>query len=257
MGDLPLHRVNVNNPFYHTGVDYAGPIEVKAWKGRCNRKYKAYIALFVCMTTKAVHIETTTDLTSEGFIAAFRRFSSRRGPCLHIYSDCGTNFIGSNNIFEGNLKAFQRQWAQGIRESNYSNQLTWHFNPPAAPHMGGIWESGVKSAKNLMYRMVNTALLTYEELTTVLIQIECLLSNRPLCRLTTATEDQEFLTPSHFLTGTTLFTPQEPEIKERNFIPLIDGSICRRSSRTFGRSGLRNTSKVYNNELNGLSLKLM
>ncbi|XP_033314658.1 uncharacterized protein LOC117213421 [Bombus bifarius] len=46
---------------------------------------------------KAVHIELVGDLTSEAFIAALRRFIARRGFCVTIYSDNGTNFVGANN----------------------------------------------------------------------------------------------------------------------------------------------------------------
>lgn len=80
MADLPGVRVNlVQKPFYNTAVDYTGAVLVKMSNGRGCKTQKTYIAIFVCMATKAIHIEVVTDMTAEAFIAAFRRFVARRG----------------------------------------------------------------------------------------------------------------------------------------------------------------------------------
>jgi len=94
MGDLPVHRVNPpNRPFIATGVDYTGAIEVKAARLRGSSTYKGYIAIFGCLATKAVHLEAVSGLSSEHFRLAFFRFTGRRGPVQHLYSDNGTNFV--------------------------------------------------------------------------------------------------------------------------------------------------------------------
>lgn len=87
MGDLPSSRVRPSRPFLHSGVDYAGPIAVRTTKGRGHRSYKGYIALFVCFSTKAVHLEVVSDYTTEAFIAAYIRFTGRRGICATLSSD--------------------------------------------------------------------------------------------------------------------------------------------------------------------------
>lgn len=74
MGDLPDFRVTPSRPFTHTGVDYAGPFEVKISSGRGYKSHKAYIALFVCCCVRAVHLKLVSDLTSSAFLAAFQRF---------------------------------------------------------------------------------------------------------------------------------------------------------------------------------------
>ncbi|GFT00788.1 integrase catalytic domain-containing protein [Trichonephila clavipes] len=79
MGNLPKHRVTLERPFFSCGIDYAGPVLIKCNKGRGTKSTKVYIALFVCLATKAVHIEAVGDLTTDSFIAALRRFSARRG----------------------------------------------------------------------------------------------------------------------------------------------------------------------------------
>ncbi|GFY67634.1 integrase catalytic domain-containing protein [Trichonephila inaurata madagascariensis] len=84
MGNLPKHRVTLEIPFFSCGIDYAGPVLIKCNKGRGTKSTKGYIALFVCLATKAVHIEAVGDLTTDSFIAALRRFSARRGAPRHI-----------------------------------------------------------------------------------------------------------------------------------------------------------------------------
>jgi hypothetical protein len=81
MGQMPVSRVTPSKQFSHCGVDYGGPLQVKYWNPRNRTQKKCYIALFVCMATKAVHIVLVSDLTTEAFIAALRRFISRRGRC--------------------------------------------------------------------------------------------------------------------------------------------------------------------------------
>ncbi|XP_068896106.1 uncharacterized protein [Tenebrio molitor] len=57
MGDLPVDRLQPARPFIKTGIDYAGPIYLKTGNSRSKQRVKAYIALFICFTTKAIHIE--------------------------------------------------------------------------------------------------------------------------------------------------------------------------------------------------------
>lgn len=96
MGNLPTPRVNETRAFLNSGVDYAGPINLKMWKGKCNKISKAYICVFICLFTKGLHLELASDLSSETFLAAFKRFTYRRGHIQNLYSDNGTNFVGAN-----------------------------------------------------------------------------------------------------------------------------------------------------------------
>lgn len=77
MGDLPEARVTPPPPFQKTGCYYAGPFNVKIHTLRRAQTIKAYICLFVCLVTKAVHIEVTTDLIANGYLADLTRFVSR------------------------------------------------------------------------------------------------------------------------------------------------------------------------------------
>lgn len=204
MGDLPHVRVRPSRPFSATGVDYAGPIDFRVSKGRGNKSYKGYIAVFVCLSTKAIHLEAVSDLTTAAFLAALQRFFARRGLAHDMYSDCGTTFIGANNQLHKNESIIKE-----IRPKLTSQGVTWHFIPPFSPHMGGLWEAGVKSVKHHLKRIIPNATLTFEEISTVLCRVESCLNSRPLCPLSDDLDDLTVLTPGHFLIGDSLLAPPE------------------------------------------------
>lgn len=68
MGGLPKDRVRMSRPFNKCAVDYGGPIYIKEDNNKSKRRTKVYIAVFVCMCTKAIHIELVTDLTTQAFL---------------------------------------------------------------------------------------------------------------------------------------------------------------------------------------------
>uniref|UniRef100_A0A8D9BE06 Integrase catalytic domain-containing protein n=1 Tax=Cacopsylla melanoneura TaxID=428564 RepID=A0A8D9BE06_9HEMI len=201
MGDLPECRVNESKPFLHTGVDYCGPFSVTMISGRgIKSSKKAYVCLFICLTTKAVHIELASDLSTETFLNAFKRFISRRGSCRFMYSDCGTNFIGAKHALDELYNFLQSShFEKSIQNELNLTRVVWKTNPPLAPHMGGIWESQMRPIKSHLMKVVGTQILTFEELSTVLIQIEALLNSRPLCKLSSDVSEVSALTPAHFL----------------------------------------------------------
>lgn len=211
MGDLPDCRVTQSRCFLHTGVDFAGPIEVKTSSRRNAAMAKGYISVFVCMATKAIHLELVHDLTTAAFIAALRRFTSRRGLCSDIYSDQGTNFKGASNELPRLLFKSQQE-SEELSRSLANDGIQWHFIPPHAPHFGGLWEAGVKSTKHHLRRIMGDAKLTFEEISTILTQIESCLNSRPICPMTNDVEDFEALTPGHFLIGTALKSIPHPSV---------------------------------------------
>ncbi|XP_076549217.1 uncharacterized protein LOC143306777 [Osmia lignaria lignaria] len=218
MGQLPLSRVTPSHPFSHTGVDYAGPIALKTWKGRGAKTQKGWICVFVCMTTSAVHLEMVTDYSTDGFVATYRRFAARRGIPHTIYSDCGTNFIGADSALKS-MFVEGTQDNQRLAKLFVDDHTTWSFNPPAAPHMGGKWEAVVKSVKYHLRRTVSDTLLTFEEYYTLLNQIEATLNSRPLEPLTDDPDDLSVLTPAHFLIGRAISTLPEPSVEQANISP--------------------------------------
>lgn len=97
MANLPKDRVIVDRPFNKVGVDYAGPVFLKSSALRKAQLSKAYIAVFVCFVTKAIHLELVTSLSTNAFILTLKMFIARRGNPSHIFSDNGSNFLGARN----------------------------------------------------------------------------------------------------------------------------------------------------------------
>ena len=96
MENLPSSRVTPGKPLSTVGVDYAGPFYIKE-KSRSRTTIKAYLCVFVCFTTKAVHLELTRDISTDAFLHFLQRFMSRRGLCRNIYSDNDTKFVRARN----------------------------------------------------------------------------------------------------------------------------------------------------------------
>ena len=184
MGQLPSTRIQPARPFTTTGVDYAGPITIRLGSTRSKQTTKGYIAIFVCFVTKVVHIEVVTSLTTEAFLAALRRFVAPRGRPRVIYSDNGTNYQGASNQLQEVYDMLQCP-TQMTRVQDFltTEGCDWKFIPPHAPHFGGLWEAAVKSVKYHLPQTLGAQIATYEELNTLLNEIEACLNSRPLCAL--------------------------------------------------------------------------
>lgn len=214
MGNLPSVRVTPARPFLNSGCDYAGPFNLKRHSGRNSPIDKAYIALFVCLATKALHLELVSDLSTDAFLASYKRFTARRGHCMNLYCDNGTNFIGANSELQRIKTLVNNQKHQDIISKFGSFYgTTFHFIPPGAPHFGGIWEAGVKSVKFHLRRMLDEHKLNFEEMSTLITQIEAILNSRPLCAISTDPDVYDALTPAHFLIGEPTLLIQEPNIE--------------------------------------------
>lgn len=210
MGDLPASRVTVSRPFLRTGVDYFGPLYVRPAPRR--PVVKAYVAIFVCMSTKAVHMELVSDLSTDRFLQALRRFIARRGRCSDIFSDNGTNFVGARNRMQDLLKILKdSSHHKTISRELAKEGIQWHFNPPSAPHFGGLWEAAVRSAKTHLVKVIGETAVTPEDLYTMLTQVEACLNSRPLTPLSDDPNDLQPLTPAHFLIGESLQSFPEPD----------------------------------------------
>ena len=214
MGQLPSHRVNPAHCFLNTGLDYAGPISLKRGNPRKPSITKGYLALFICLATRAVHIEVVSDQKTNSLVAALKRFISHKGIPSNIYTDNGPNFVGARHELSDLYLFLQQPSTEAaIRDCLMAKKITWHNIPQRAPHFGGIWEAVVKSTKHHLRRTVGKVKLYYEEMATVTCQISSCLNSRPyLSQDCHDTEGEMPLTPGHFLTGRPMQAyPEAPE----------------------------------------------
>ncbi|XP_055643908.1 uncharacterized protein LOC129780056 [Toxorhynchites rutilus septentrionalis] len=193
MAPLPRSRMAVTmHPFSFVGLDYFGPLEVVM--GR--RREKRWVALFTCLTVRAVHLEVVHNLTTQSCEMAIRRFVKRYGSPTEFFSDNGTNFVGASRDLMKQIQKINTECADTFTGS----RTRWTFNPPSAPHMGGVWERMVRSVKESMTAFTDRKRLTDEVLQTALVEAESLINSRPLTYVSTnVQDDMEALTPNHFL----------------------------------------------------------
>jgi hypothetical protein len=193
MADLPSDRVTpTSRPFEHTGVDYFGHFEVK--RGRSVVKW--YGCVFTCLTTRAIHIEVAHSLDVNSFIQALQRFIARRGKPSLIRSDNGTNFVGARN----EMKVALDKWNQStIDEFLKQRHVQWQFNPPAASHMGGVWERQVRTIRHILWALCREQAMDEEGLPTLMCMVESIVNSRPITAVSDDVADLEALTPNHLL----------------------------------------------------------
>lgn len=234
MGDLPTYRVNGGRTFQHVGIDFAGPFPLKESSRRNAAVGKVYLCLYVCMATKALHLEAVTRLTTEAFLASFQRFTSRRGIPSDVYTDRGSNFLGAARYLKDLYRWFiSEETKEALLEYAMQTKITWHFNPPHTPHMGGIWEAGVKSVKRYLRLIASDTALTYEEISTWFTKIEAILNSRPLCPLSTDPNENDYLSPGHFLVGGPLVVSPEPSLLDEKENLLSRWQLVTRLSEQF------------------------
>ena len=234
LGQLPPARVEPHYVFLHTGMDYCGPFKVRQGYTRRPVEIEVHLAIFICFSTKAVHLEVVSDEKTSAFLAALDRFVARRGLPLHLYSDNGPNYNGAKNQLHQFYKFLgSKQTQDAVQAYVFSHQITWHNSPQRAPHFGGLWEAAVKSTKHHLRRIVGQERLTFEELTTIVCQVESFLNSRPLGPVTSHDIDGICpLTPSHFLIGRAARAyPQEAVTGTPT--TLQRWSICKKATQEF------------------------
>ena len=201
MGDLPDHRISPARPFDYTRVDFAGPFDVKRGHTRKPVLVKAYACLFVCMSTKAVHMDCTEDLSTASFMLCFERFINRRGFPQHVYSDNGSNFIGAaRTLGTPTQLPYDLQDFTAKTADLQAHGVSWHFIPARSPHCGGIWESGIRRMKEELRKTLHHFTPTAAEFHHLLITAEAVLNSRPLLPISLEEADgAQVITPGHFL----------------------------------------------------------
>ena len=197
--DLPDFRVQEQPAFSKVGVDFGGPIYIKEGVGENKVIKKSYFCIFSCTASRAIHLEVVTDLRTETFLNCLRRFTSRRGIPEMLITDNASTYKRANKLL---IVLFKRREVQAYLANQH---ITWHYNLELAPWWGGFYERHVGLVKKSLKRILGKALLTLEEIMTILCDIEGVLNSRPITYIETDGIGHA-LTPSHLVCGKRLST---------------------------------------------------
>ena len=187
---LPRVRTRDARPFEVTGVDFTGVLHVKNAGDS-----KVYVCLFTCGVTRAVHLETVSDLTVETFLQALRRFAACRSLPHIILSDNASTYEASANELEKLINSDR------MSESLCTMGIQWKLIPKRAPWYGGFWEHLIGLTKTALQKVLGKAFVTLPILQTLIVEIEAVLNDRPLTYVSSDLNNPEPLTPSHLLCG--------------------------------------------------------
>ncbi|KAL1446439.1 hypothetical protein WDU94_015591, partial [Cyamophila willieti] len=233
MADLPASRFAQGRAFLNVGVDLAGPFSLKSGPRRNSPIVKAYFAIFVCMSVKAIHLELLSSLSTPCFLAALDRFIGRRGLPSVIHSDNGTNFRGAaRHISE--TQQFLSTSHDEISSHLRDREVSWTHIASRSPWIGGIWEAGVKSVKKHLKHVLHNHSFNYEEFLTILISCEAICNSRPLCAVGVNPNDGvDVLTPGHFLTGAPLLARAEIDVSDTYIPPVKRWLLITQASQSF------------------------
>lgn len=179
MPPWPRSRVNVTRPFEVVGLDYLGPTIFKRKPGI--EPGKAWILLFTCFSTRAVHLEVVDSLDTITFILAMRRFVARRGSPCEILSDNAAQLVLAREV----VMKF--------------NEIRWKLTPPLAPWAGGVYERLNQLIKNSFRRSLSRKVLPWSQLVTFTIEVEAILNNRPITFVSDEKDGPLALRPIDFI----------------------------------------------------------
>ncbi|XP_047991929.1 uncharacterized protein LOC125230713 isoform X2 [Leguminivora glycinivorella] len=239
-GDLPPQRLaHHQRAFTFTGLDYFGPVNVTV--GR--RHEKRYVALYTCLTTRALHLELVHSLSSDSAIMSLRRFIARRGIPNTIYSDNGTAFVGADRI----LRQF---YSDGMKEEAATRGIRWSFIPAAAPSFGGCWERLVRTVKVALKATLNERFPKEETLMTLLMEAEAIANSRPLTHVSTDPEDPTALTPFHFLIGSPSNQTLPSALEDRDLFGRLEWKKAIRLSDHFWKRWVREVLPTMQTRVN-------
>ena len=187
MAPLPEFRLDSEVPAFQTvGLDYCGPVYLKSRSE--NGVIKAWICLFSCSTSRGIHLELVP------FIRALRCFVGRRGiPSLTV-SDNAKTYKAAHRFLSWLFKQ------EEVQVFLNSNKIHSHFILEKAPWNGGFYERMVQNVKRNLHKSLKNSQLNFEELTTVLVEVEAVINSRPLTYMY-PDDIEEMLTPAHLILG--------------------------------------------------------
>ena len=130
-------------------------------------------------------------METEVFLQGLRRFVSRRGTPSLLVSDNAQTFKSAKHVL---LFIYEHESVQ--RYLSYK-QIEWKF----ILSKSRFYERMIQLVKRMLRKVLGNARLTYDELYTILVEVECTVNSRPLTYVSTDELEVEPLTPSHLLCG--------------------------------------------------------
>ena len=104
-----------------------------------------------------------------------------------------------------------KEGRKDVEDFVVTHKIKWRFNTPSSPHQGGMFESMVKQTKTALKVIVGQQILSWNEMSTVFTEVQCLVNSQPLGHPSNATNDLPPLTPNNFiLSRATADVPQGP-----------------------------------------------
>ena len=157
---------------------------------------KSYVRSYTCASTRAVHLELVPSLDTETFLRSFRRFAARCGLPRLLISD-------NAKTFKSACKQIRKiSQSIAVKEVLTKKGMEWRFIPNRSPWFGSVYERMVRTVRSCLRKTIGRAMLCFEELNTILVEVETIVNNRPI---TYVHDDNEgishALIPSHFIYG--------------------------------------------------------
>ena len=151
MAPLPAFHFPIGETkfsFTNTGLDFFGSFYTE---DKQNKIEKHYGLIFTCLVTRAVHLETHSDLNTDNFPSAYRWFTCRRCQPLLLYSDNGKTFVGASEELKKSVKSLDKD---KLYKTLAAVKTTWTFNPPYGLLFGGLSGRLIQNAKRKLKMML-------------------------------------------------------------------------------------------------------
>ena len=148
------------------------------------------------MNTRAVHFEVAKSLETDDFMLVLMQFLNRRGHVKELRLDNATNFVGADNEIR---ESIQKMDHGKVERQLIEKGVKWVFHPPGASHMSGVWERLMRSVKRSLKAILGNDSVNEEVLNTVFTEAERITNLRPITPNPANPDDDEALTPNHFM----------------------------------------------------------
>ena len=185
---LPVNRICESRPYATIGVDYCGPLKLI-------RSQLAYVLIFTCASTRAVHFEAVPSMSVNDFLMAFKRMIARRGvPGLIVSDNAKTYKCVAKNL----RRIFD---SPKLKRYCSDSRIEWRFYTERSPWMGGFIERVVQLFKRTFRKLISNTRLNFREFSTLTTEAEGIVNSRPLTYSYERVEEGEVLTPSDLVHG--------------------------------------------------------